>query len=154
MGYTAQLTAGVWVGNDSGKPMNRATGGSLPAEIWRQVMRVAHEGLPPLLLPGTVAANPQVEAAAWGNLANRLPRVVEAPEVLPWQRSSSAGPQRFSADVATFTPPHASHPANSIDEDFIEKALATTQGDNGNRSVSATTPDRRQSGPIPFNDWW
>ena len=44
IGYTSHLTAGVWVGNDNGKPMNRATGGSLPAEIWNQVMRVAHEG--------------------------------------------------------------------------------------------------------------
>lgn len=154
MGYTAQLTAGVWVGNDSGKPMNRATGGGLPAEIWRQVMRVAHEGLPPLLLPGTVAANPQAEAAAWGNLANRLPRVVEAAEVLPWQRSSSVTPQRFSANVATFAPPHASHPVNSIGEDFIEKAVATTEGDNGNRSASAATAETRQSGLFRSNDWW
>ena len=43
----SHLTAGVWIGNDDGKPMNRATGGSLPAEIWNQVMRVAHEGQAP-----------------------------------------------------------------------------------------------------------
>ena len=54
VGYTSQLTAGVWIGNDDGKPMNRATGGSLPAEIWNQVMRVAHEGKAPSPLPGTV----------------------------------------------------------------------------------------------------
>ena len=69
MGYTAQFAAGVWVGNDNGTPMNHATGGSLPAEIWKQVMRIAHEGLPPLLLPGTVVANPEAEAAAWGGIA-------------------------------------------------------------------------------------
>ena len=55
VGYTSHLTAGVWIGNDDGKPMNRATGGSLPAEIWNQVMRVAHEGQAPTALPGTIS---------------------------------------------------------------------------------------------------
>jgi penicillin-binding protein 1A len=51
IGYTAHLTAGVWVGNDDGKPMNKVVGGSLPAEIWRGVMEDAHRGLAPLPLP-------------------------------------------------------------------------------------------------------
>src|SRR5690606_21736391 len=38
VGYTAHLTAGVWVGNDDGTRMNRVTGGMLPAEIWHEVM--------------------------------------------------------------------------------------------------------------------
>jgi len=51
IGYTAYLTGGVWVGNDDGTPMNRVAGGTLPAEIWREVMRVAHAGKPPRPLP-------------------------------------------------------------------------------------------------------
>ncbi len=51
VGYTAHLTAGVWVGNDDGQPMNKVVGGSLPAEIWRGVMEDAHRGLAPLPLP-------------------------------------------------------------------------------------------------------
>ena len=38
IGYTAHLTTGVWAGNDDGRAMNRVVGGSLPAEIWREIM--------------------------------------------------------------------------------------------------------------------
>ncbi|MBS0252687.1 MAG: penicillin-binding protein 1A [Proteobacteria bacterium] len=155
MGYTAQFAAGVWVGNDNGKSMNRATGGSLPAEIWRQVMRIADEGVPPLLLPGTVVANPQVEAATWGGLANRLPRVVEAPEILPWQRRPGVVPQPYTAVSASPVVPSASHPANSIGEDFIEKALATSQA-NDSHTAQAAAPGSPtpHSGASGFSNWW
>ncbi len=163
MGYTAQFAAGVWVGNDNGTPMNHATGGSLPAEIWKQVMRIAHEGLPPLLLPGTVVANPEAEAAAWGGIApsSRLPRVVEAKEVLPWLHAPGREQARFSAEVSTeagagLPAPRAPHPANSIGEDFIEKALATTPGDDAKAVAHATAPaaSNAQSGNFPFSNWW
>ena len=64
VGYTAALTAGVWVGNDDGSPMRRVTGGSLPAMIWREVMTAAHEQLKPAALPGTghALASPGGEA--------------------------------------------------------------------------------------------
>jgi len=52
VGYTGHMTAGIWVGNDNGKPMNKVMGGSLPAEIWREIMTVAHEGRAPLTLAG------------------------------------------------------------------------------------------------------
>jgi penicillin-binding protein 1A len=35
VGYTANLTTGVWFGNDDGKPMNNITGGSLPAHAFK-----------------------------------------------------------------------------------------------------------------------
>ncbi|HET6322559.1 MAG TPA: PBP1A family penicillin-binding protein [Hyphomicrobium sp.] len=44
VGYGAHLTAGVWTGNDDGSPMNHVVGGTLPAEIWRQVMLAAGAG--------------------------------------------------------------------------------------------------------------
>ena len=44
VGYTAQFVAGVWVGNDDGRAMNKVMGGSLPARLWHDVMLVAHEG--------------------------------------------------------------------------------------------------------------
>ncbi len=48
IGYTAKLVTGVWVGNDSASPMapvdgRSVTGSGLPAEIWREFMRAAHE---------------------------------------------------------------------------------------------------------------
>jgi penicillin-binding protein 1A len=47
VGFTADYVAGVWVGNDDSSPMRGVTGGSLPAEIWREVMTAAEKGLPP-----------------------------------------------------------------------------------------------------------
>ena len=52
VGYTANLVAAVWVGNDDGEPMKKVTGSGLPAEIWAEFMRNAHKGLTPQNLPG------------------------------------------------------------------------------------------------------
>lgn len=53
IGYTANLTTGVWFGNDDGSPTNHVTGGSLPARAWKAFMEKAHEGVPVAPLPGT-----------------------------------------------------------------------------------------------------
>lgn len=39
IGYSGDYVAGVWMGNDDGKPMNRVTGGAAPARLWANVMR-------------------------------------------------------------------------------------------------------------------
>jgi len=54
IGYTADLAAGVWFGNDNGRPMGKVTGGGLPAKLWRNIMIQAHEGLPVRSLPGLI----------------------------------------------------------------------------------------------------
>ncbi len=41
VGYVEGLVAGVWVGNDDGRPMRRVTGGNLPAPLWRGFVRDA-----------------------------------------------------------------------------------------------------------------
>ena len=38
IGWTNKYIAAVWVGNDNEKPMNKIGGGSLPAEIWHDIM--------------------------------------------------------------------------------------------------------------------
>ncbi|MEQ1941309.1 transglycosylase domain-containing protein [Mesorhizobium sp. VNQ89] len=53
VGYTANLTTGVWFGNDDGAPMKKVTGGALPAQAWHEFMVAAHEGVPVAALPGT-----------------------------------------------------------------------------------------------------
>jgi penicillin-binding protein 1A len=58
IGYSAQLVAGVWAGNDDNSPTRRVTGGNLPAGIWKDVMEPAHAGLDPLPLPGDLG--PQI----------------------------------------------------------------------------------------------
>ncbi len=52
IGYTADYTAGVWVGHDNFTSMGRTTGGTIPAQIWNDTMRVAHRGVEPHPLPG------------------------------------------------------------------------------------------------------
>ncbi|HVY35360.1 MAG TPA: PBP1A family penicillin-binding protein [Caulobacteraceae bacterium] len=47
IGFTPDWVGGVWVGNDDDRPMNKVTGGDLPAQIWRRLMVVAHQGVPP-----------------------------------------------------------------------------------------------------------
>jgi penicillin-binding protein 1A len=51
IGFSSQLVAGVWVGNDDSKPMRKVTGGSLPAQIWAGFMRTALKGTRPTPLP-------------------------------------------------------------------------------------------------------
>ncbi len=58
IGYTDRLVTGVWLGNDDNSPTKRATGGSLPVEIWSRVMTAALQGLPPEQLPYGIWRNP------------------------------------------------------------------------------------------------
>ena len=46
VGFTADFVCGVWVGNDNNSPMRKATGGTLPAEIFHGFMEDAEQGLP------------------------------------------------------------------------------------------------------------
>ena len=45
VGFTGDLVAAVWMGNDDNSPMNKVTGGALPARLWHNVMSAAHQGL-------------------------------------------------------------------------------------------------------------
>ncbi len=38
VGYSDKIVSVVWLGNDDNSPMRRVTGGTIPAEIWRDVM--------------------------------------------------------------------------------------------------------------------
>ena len=52
IGYSADLVAGVWMGNDDVSPMKRVTGGGLPARAWHDFMAAAHRKTPPRDMPG------------------------------------------------------------------------------------------------------
>jgi len=64
IGYTADLVAGVWFGNDDNAPMNKVTGGSLPAQAWRRFMLAATQAMPVRPLPSTPLPPAGVMAAA------------------------------------------------------------------------------------------
>jgi penicillin-binding protein 1A len=52
VGYTPDLVAGVWLGNDDFSPMLDVSGGSLAARMWQLFMSDALKGVPPRPLTG------------------------------------------------------------------------------------------------------
>jgi penicillin-binding protein 1A len=82
VGYTGRLIAGVWLGNDDNSPTKRASGSSIPVDIWNRLMRPAHENVPPIALPGMDGRgyyNPPVQQAP----------VIDAPVSAPPLRNDS-----------------------------------------------------------------
>lgn len=51
VGFTGELAAAVWLGNDDMTPMAKVTGGGAPARIWANVLRAALKGRPVTGLP-------------------------------------------------------------------------------------------------------
>jgi membrane peptidoglycan carboxypeptidase len=51
VGFTPDMLAGVWVGNDDNRSMAHVTGGELPALIWKRFMTVALKNVPPSDFP-------------------------------------------------------------------------------------------------------
>jgi penicillin-binding protein 1A len=72
IGYTANYVAGVWVGNDDGKPMKGVTGGTLPAQIWKSIMVEAHQDNRAVPLPGKNA--PALAQRPTGRLSSQEKR--------------------------------------------------------------------------------
>ncbi|MBB3810021.1 PBP1A family penicillin-binding protein [Pseudochelatococcus contaminans] len=63
VGYTGNLVASVWLGNDDYKPANRMTGGTLPAQIWKAMMLPAHAGQTIRPMPGVTPGAEAIAAA-------------------------------------------------------------------------------------------
>ena len=102
VGYTADLVAGVWLGNDDDAPMKRVTGGSLPAAAWRQFMLAATGGMPDRPLPGPGPQAAAEEAPAGGSPAEESP----IDRLLGWLAAPSpATPAAPPADDARYPGP-------------------------------------------------
>jgi len=43
IGFTADIVAAIWLGNDDNSPTDRVTGGDLPARIWHDFMTAAYQ---------------------------------------------------------------------------------------------------------------
>ncbi|MFO1088688.1 MAG: penicillin-binding protein 1A [Hyphomicrobiales bacterium] len=70
VGYSTYLVAGVWAGNDDNSPSAKMTGGTIPAEVFADIMVPAHDGLPLAELPGAPAG---ASAAPEGSMADGQP---------------------------------------------------------------------------------
>ena len=46
IGFSSHMVAGVWFGNDDDSPMSDITGGTAPANLWKEFMTRAHIDLP------------------------------------------------------------------------------------------------------------
>lgn len=81
IGYTGELVTGVWFGNDSGAPMKKVTGGTLPARLWQRVMTRALEGVTPQGVPGAgPTAAPGDAIAAVGTSRDPEPETADEAE--------------------------------------------------------------------------
>ena len=65
VGYTPDLVAAVWIGNDDYTPMNESYGGNIPARIWARFMKAALAGTPPHEFP--FPADEVVKASGCGS---------------------------------------------------------------------------------------
>ena len=168
VGYTAHLTAGVWIGNDSGKAMNKAVGGGLPAEIWREIMTIAHEGKAPLMLPGTESRPASVPGEAVS--VTSRPDVSATSENLPWLNAATPG-NRPAETVPPHeqinhgpikdgrikvVPPAIAHPVEPIGDDFINQAIAGTGVSPSDEMLAASAGKKpeRPKGMMSLGGWW
>jgi membrane peptidoglycan carboxypeptidase len=71
VGFTTDVVVGVWVGNDDNSPMDKITGGDLPAKMWRDFVIEAEKVL---------AETPAHEAALTGTSGGRVRAVATARE--------------------------------------------------------------------------
>ena len=131
----------------------------MPAEIWNQVMRVAHQGMLPEPLPGTVVSRPGPDAldgfgdALFVSNGPRVPRVVQYHEVLPWaDRGTVQDATRLRSDVrAEAAPLPLSHPMSNIGDDFIARALAD-EPERRPEAMAADEPIEAGQGVALFGD--
>lgn len=96
VGYTSNLTTGVWFGNDDGHSMKKVTGGGLPAKTWQSFMASAHAGLKPAPLIGDTLppepASPSIGDIITGVFSSNqaYPPAPEAPGTDAQQTGSTA----------------------------------------------------------------
>ena len=95
VGYTGNLVAGVWYGNDDHSTMNDMTGGTLPAMTWQEVMAVAHQNLEIRPIPGL---EPEAQPA-WPPRTVRRPIGAAAPRRPIWPAPCRAGPMRSCGGI-------------------------------------------------------
>ncbi len=136
VGYTANLTTGVWFGNDDGSPMKKVTGGALPAQAWHEFMVAAHEGVPVRPLPGTWKSTP-----ADTIVPDEIPSADASPAPVPAAPVGQSAPAVPAAQPAA--PVRPSRPAQTVDADGFDMP-----SDNGSTaSVKHPVPPGNVGGP-------
>ncbi len=63
IGFSGNLVAGIWMGNDDYSSTNKMTGGSLPAMAWHEMMGPAHQSVELKPIPGLEGVAPAASVA-------------------------------------------------------------------------------------------
>ena len=87
LGFTADLTAGVWMGRDDNKAVSGLAGGAAPTLAWAEFMREATRGLPvqPLFVDASGLDGGEPDDEAYGLIADDELAVAEGEDgyILP-----------------------------------------------------------------------
>jgi penicillin-binding protein 1A len=157
IGYTPDLAAAVWLGDDKRRPMAGVAGGSLPAQAWGEFMRAAMRGKPPAdftVPPGIVSVE---VCATSGDTATpfcpvTMPRYFPAYRIPPecpehyYGYHNGSVPEIFvEPDAETAPEPIEPEPEDSAPESEIP--VPSLPGDND----LAVEPDLRDP-PAPEID--
>jgi penicillin-binding protein 1A len=105
IGYTGNYVGAIWFGNDDDTPMEKMTGGTLPAATWHDVMEYAHQGieLKPLLGRPAVAATSPAAVASAAEAPRRPPSLSAATAAVLADIEAAMGntqKQRVDAGIA------------------------------------------------------
>ena len=127
VGYTSQLVAGVWLGNDDGSATKRASGANLPVDIWSRFMREALQSVAPSPLPDGVwrAATPlaqvtppipQADVPAPAAPQIPTPAPVTAPTPLMRPAATPTPAPQTQAQTQIQQPPRAPRREQAVDQ--------------------------------------
>lgn len=134
MGYTPNIVTGVWVGNDDNTVMNKSIqGGTVPALIWKDVMKVATEPY------GKAEFNyPQVELVPFGSVNPN--KVIGDTAAKPKQE------EQEEIDLNE-TEPVLPESVRKIDQQQQQKP---TQNQTPKPAAAVTTKPQTTAAPVPI----
>lgn len=134
MGYTPNIVTGVWVGNDDNTVMNKSIqGGTVPALIWKDVMKVATEPY------GKAEFNyPQVELVPFGSVNPN--KVIGVTAAKPKQE------EQEEIDLNE-TEPVLPESVRKIDQQQQQKPI---QNQTPKPAAAVTTKPQTTAAPVPI----
>jgi penicillin-binding protein 1A len=125
IGFTGDLTTGVWLGRDDAKPVPGLAGGRLPTVAWADFMRVATDGIPPTPLFGTVSeTSSEPDAEVYGLDPNAEAAVNDA--IAPPIADTPLEPLPPVPTLPAATPPTPPAPAQAqprLNQQWLDQAL-------------------------------
>lgn len=93
IGFTPQLVAGVWIGNDDNKPMKKVTGGEIPSLIWHDFMVGAMDGQPVKSIPNSTTSTDGILPWLFGGGNGQDESAPPTPPAAVPQEAPAGGPE-------------------------------------------------------------